>query len=66
MTGAEPLISAAIVSAVSGVAVPIFQSILRGGGQLLGRFSKNLNEQTKQILSVFQKYEKTIRNVMAF
>jgi predicted oxidoreductase len=61
MTGAEPLISAAIASAVSGVTVPIFQSIWGGGGQLLGRFSKNVDEQTKQILFVSQKYEKNYK-----
>jgi predicted oxidoreductase len=61
MTGAEPLISAAIASAVSGVTVPIFQSIWGGGGQLLSRFSKNVDEQTKQILFVSQKYEKNYK-----
>ena len=61
MTGAEPLISGGLASAVSDVAVAIFQTIWGGGGKLLGRFSKNLDEQTKQILFVSQKYEKNYK-----
>jgi hypothetical protein len=43
MTGMEPLIAAAAASAVSGVAVPIFQSLWGGGGKLLGLFGKTLD-----------------------
>ncbi|MEH2334905.1 hypothetical protein [Nostoc sp.] len=46
MTGMEPLVIAAAASAVSGVAVPIFQSLWGGGGKLLGLFGKTLNEET--------------------
>ncbi len=34
MTDSEPLIAAAIASAVSGVAVPVFQSFWGGSGKL--------------------------------
>jgi predicted NACHT family NTPase len=45
MTGAEPLIAAAIASAVSGVAVPVFQTLLEGGGKTLTRLGKALDEK---------------------
>ncbi|MBD0361338.1 MAG: NACHT domain-containing protein, partial [Coleofasciculus sp. C3-bin4] len=41
MTGFEPLIA----QAVSGVAVPVFQSIWAGGGKILDRFGKALDEK---------------------
>lgn len=41
MTGFESLIA----QAVSGVAVPVFQSILEGGGKILDRFGKALDEK---------------------
>ena len=50
MTGMEPLVAAAAASAVSGVAVPIFQSLWGGGGKLLGLFGKTLNEETRELI----------------
>ena len=47
MTGFEPLIEAA----VSGVAVPIFQSLWEGGGKVLGLFGKSLDDKTQQLIS---------------
>ena len=46
MTGFEPLLAAA----VSGVAVPVFQSLWGSGGKLLGMFGKTLDENTKQLI----------------
>lgn len=46
MTGFEPLVAAA----VSGVAVPIFQSLWEGGGKVLGLFGKSLDDKTKQLI----------------
>jgi hypothetical protein len=46
MTGFEPLLAAA----VSGVAVPVFQSLWGSGGKLLGVFGKTLDENTKQLI----------------
>ena len=57
MTGAEPLIAAAIASAVSGVAVPVFQTLWGGGGRMLGLFGKTLDEKAKQaIFAASQQY----------
>ncbi|NER81412.1 MAG: NACHT domain-containing protein [Leptolyngbya sp. SIO1D8] len=59
MTGSEPLIAAAI----SGIAVPVFQSILKGSGSLLGLFGKTLDENTKQIIfQASKKYAQTYAN----
>ncbi|HLO86792.1 MAG TPA: NACHT domain-containing protein, partial [Nostocaceae cyanobacterium] len=44
MTGIEPW----IISGVSGLAVPIFQSLWGSGGKVLGVFGKTLNEKTKE------------------
>ena len=46
MTGFEPLLAAA----VSGIAVPVFQSLWGSGGKLLGVFGKTLDENTKQLI----------------
>lgn len=46
MTGFEPLLA----QAVSGVAVPIFQSLWGSGGKFLGMFGKTLDENTKQLI----------------
>jgi predicted NACHT family NTPase len=47
MTGFEPLIA----QAVSGVAVPVFQSIWAGGGKILDRFGKVLDaKKAKQAI----------------
>jgi len=46
MTGFEPLLAAA----VSGVAVPVFQSLWGSGGKFLGVFGKTLDENTKQLI----------------
>jgi len=47
MTGFEPLIA----QAVSGVAVPVFQSIWAGGGKILDRFGKALDgKKVKQAI----------------
>ncbi|MBH8577020.1 NACHT domain-containing protein [Nostocaceae cyanobacterium CENA369] len=50
MTGMEPLLIAGATSAVSGVAVPIFQSLWGGGGKLLGMFRQTIDENTKQLI----------------
>jgi predicted NACHT family NTPase len=47
MTGFEPLIA----QAISGVAVPVFQSIWAGGGKILDRFGKALDgKKAKQAI----------------
>ena len=46
MTGFEPFLA----SAVSGVAVPIFQSLWGSGGKVLGMFGKSLDRNTKQLI----------------
>lgn len=46
MTGMEPW----AISAVSGVAVPIFQILWGGGGKVLGIFGKTLDEKTREII----------------
>lgn len=46
MTGAEPIITAAI----SGVAVPIFQSMWGSGGKILGLFGRALDEKSKEMI----------------
>ena len=54
MTGFEPFLT----SAVSGVAVPIFQSLWGSGGKVLGMFGKSLDKNTKQLIfNVSKKYE---------
>jgi len=45
MTGFE-----ALAAAVSGVAVPVFQSLWGTGGKVLGIFGKTLDEKTKQLI----------------
>ncbi len=50
MTGMEPLVATVAASAVSGVAVPIFQSLWGGGGKLLGLFGKTLDEKTRELI----------------
>ncbi|RCJ20238.1 histidine kinase [Nostoc sp. ATCC 43529] len=49
MTGIEPLVAVA-VSAVSGVAVPIFQSLWGGGVKALWLFGKTLDEKSKKLI----------------
>jgi hypothetical protein len=52
MTGFEPLIA----QAVSGVAVPVFQSIWAGGGKILDRFGKALDgKKAKQAIDAASK-----------
>ena len=46
MTGMEPW----AISVVSGVAVPIFQSLWGGGGKVLRIFRKTLDEGTREII----------------
>jgi hypothetical protein len=46
MTGFEPLIA----QAVSGVAVPVFQTLWGSGGKVLGMFGKKLDEKAKQAI----------------
>lgn len=54
MTGFEPLLA----QAVSGVAVPIFQSLWGSGGKVLGMFGKTLDENKKQrIFDASREYE---------
>lgn len=54
MTGFEP-----VGIACSGIAVPIFQLILGGGGKFLGLIGKTLDEKTKQLIhSASGEYEK--------
>jgi len=58
MTGFEPLIS----SAVSGLAVPIFQSLLSSGSKVLGIAGKSLDENAKKLIfNVSHQYEKKYR-----
>jgi hypothetical protein len=58
MTGSEPLIAAAIASAVSGVAVPVFQSLWGGGGKLARLLGKTLDEKAKRaIFAASKQYE---------
>lgn len=46
MTGSEVLIGAAI----SGVAVPVFQSLWQGGGRAIRFFGKTLDDKTKEVI----------------
>jgi NACHT domain len=46
MTGIEPW----VISGVSGLAVPIFQSLWGSGGKVLGIFGKTLDEKTKELI----------------
>ena len=46
MTGIE----AFGIACVSGIALPIFQSVFEGGGKFLGFIGKNLDEKTKQLI----------------
>ena len=46
MTGFEPLIT----SCVSGIALPIFQSLWGSGGKFLGFMGKKLDDKTKQLI----------------
>ncbi|WP_341528285.1 NACHT domain-containing protein [Nostoc sp. UHCC 0302] len=55
MTG----IDAWAISVVSGVATPIFQSLLTSGGKVLGNVGRSLDETTKKIIFTASKqYEK--------
>ncbi len=56
MTGFEPIVTAAI----SGVALPIFQSMWEGGGRFLGLFGKRLDEQSRQL--IFQASDQYAQN----
>ncbi|BAY00880.1 hypothetical protein ACOWPH_27645 [Anabaena sp. PCC 7938] len=46
MTGIEPW----VISGVSGLAVPIFQSLWGSGGKFMGMFGKTLDEKTKEVI----------------
>ncbi|MEG5042314.1 MULTISPECIES: NACHT domain-containing protein [unclassified Microcoleus] len=46
MTGMEPF----AISCVSGIALPIFQSVYGSGGKFLGWMGKKLDEKTKQLI----------------
>lgn len=46
MTGIEPF----AISCVSGIALPIFQSVYGSGGNFLGWMGKKLDEKTKQLI----------------
>jgi len=46
MTGIEQVLA----SAVSGIALPIFQSVYGSGGKFLGSMGKKLDEKTKQLI----------------
>ena len=46
MTGFEPF----AISCVSGIALPIFQSVYGSGGKILGWMGKKLDEKTKQLI----------------
>jgi hypothetical protein len=46
MTGIEPF----AISCVSGIALPIFQSVFETGGKFLGLMGKKLDDQTKQLI----------------
>jgi predicted oxidoreductase len=62
MTGFEALAAAA----VSGVAVPVFQSLWGTGGKVLGMFGKTLDEKTKQLIfDASGEYVRNFNNVTA-
>ncbi|MEG4117535.1 NACHT domain-containing protein [Microcoleus sp. N9_B4] len=46
MTGIEPF----AISCVSGIALPIFQSVFETGGKFLGLMGKKLDDKTKQLI----------------
>ncbi|MEQ8757879.1 MAG: hypothetical protein RID09_30785 [Coleofasciculus sp. G1-WW12-02] len=46
MTGSEVLIA----QAISGIAVPVFQTLWGQGGKVLGLFGKTLDEKAKQAI----------------
>jgi predicted NACHT family NTPase len=46
MTGIEPF----AISCVSGIALPIFQSVFETGGKFLGLMGKKLDENTKELI----------------
>ncbi|MFB2878719.1 NACHT domain-containing protein [Floridanema aerugineum] len=46
MTGIELLAA----QAISGIAVPVFQTLWGGGGKFLGMFGRTLDEKTKQLI----------------
>ncbi|WP_445173457.1 NACHT domain-containing protein [Microcoleus sp.] len=46
MTGFEPF----AISCVSGIALPIFQSVFETGGKFLGLMGKKLDDKTKQLI----------------
>jgi len=46
MTGAEPFIA----QAISGIAVPVFQTLWGQGGKVLGLFGKTLDKKAKQAI----------------
>jgi hypothetical protein len=46
MTGIELLAA----QAISGIAVPVFQTLWGGGGKVLGMFGRTLDEKTKQLI----------------
>ena len=55
MTGIEPF----AISCVSGIALPIFQSVFETGGKFLGLMGKKLDEETKQLIyKASREYEK--------
>jgi predicted NACHT family NTPase len=56
MTGIEPW----VISGVSGLAVPIFQSLWGSGGKVLGMFGKTLDEKTREI--IFNASKKYVEN----
>ncbi|MEZ2301147.1 MAG: NACHT domain-containing NTPase [Microcoleus sp.] len=46
MTGFEPF----ALACVSGIALPIFQSVFEGGGKFLGLIGKKLDDKTKELI----------------
>jgi predicted NACHT family NTPase len=55
MTGFEPF----AISCVSGIALPIFQSVFETGGKVLGLMGKKLDEKTKHLIyTASEKYGK--------
>jgi hypothetical protein len=49
MTGFEPF-APYVISCVSGIALPIFQSVYGSGGKFLGLMGKKLDDQKKQLI----------------
>lgn len=67
MTGLEPFAIPLAAQAISGIAVPVFQTLWGGGGKVLGMFGRSLDEKTKQLIfNASQQYAQNYKKGMAF